>query len=93
MALFGKKEKQGEVQQELDMLVATTENIGRPYEVIGLVTNKITKSEFDQDIIAKELMRKAHEIGADAIIGFKFETTSTMNLTTVIAYGTAVKFK
>ncbi|MEZ2659280.1 heavy metal-binding domain-containing protein [Aneurinibacillus aneurinilyticus] len=94
MALFGKKEKQGESQRELDMLVTTTENIGRPYEVLGLVTAKKTKiADYDPDVIVLELTQKAREKNADAIVGFKYETYTNVNITNGYAYGTAVKFK
>ncbi|GED16763.1 heavy metal-binding domain-containing protein [Aneurinibacillus migulanus] len=94
MALFGKKEKQEEVQQELDMLVTTTENIGRPYEVLGLVTAKTRKTiDFDYETTTNELVQRAMRIEADAIVGFKYEISNTGSITDIIAYGTAVKFK
>lgn len=104
MSLFGKKEKQGEptVEQEknteLDMLVSTVENIGRPYEAIGLVTTSIIVRALDtpcnpRDIAAK-LSEEARKIGADAVVGFKYETRSAAaSIVNEIAYGTAIKFK
>ncbi len=95
MALFGKKDKQGEVQQELDMLVTTIDDIGRPYEVIGLVTAKALKvTEVDPEVVAQALVSKAQLMGADAIVGFRYDVRiNSINWTDQIGYGTAVKFK
>ncbi|KIV55057.1 hypothetical protein AM501_26880 [Aneurinibacillus migulanus] len=100
MALFGKKEKQEKliVEQEknveLDMLVSTIDNIGRPYEALGLVTARTTKlMEFNHNIVVQELVEEAQRIGADAIVGFRYVISNSGNITDVISYGTAVKLK
>ncbi|WP_276916894.1 heavy metal-binding domain-containing protein [Aneurinibacillus aneurinilyticus] len=99
MSLFGKKEKQGEpiVEQEksieLDMLITTLENIGKPYEILGLVTERrIEDVEWNYETVTAELARKAKNMGADAIVGFRYSPCYDRSVV-LYAYGTAVKFK
>jgi hypothetical protein len=95
MSFFSKKEEKVDTPQELDMLVTTIENIGQPYEVIGLVTAKALKvTECDPQVIARELIAKARAMNADAIVGFRYDVRiNSINWTDQIGYGTAVKFK
>lgn len=44
-----------------------------------------------RDIAAKRMIKEAEELGADAIIGMRYQTSQVMNSASeVIAYGTAV---
>ncbi|MFE1631048.1 heavy metal-binding domain-containing protein [Brevibacillus reuszeri] len=87
MGIFGGKKANEDTQ--LDMIVATTENIGKPYDVLGLVTASTVKlGSSNPENVAKELIKKAKEMGADAIVGFRFQYNAIE-----IAYGTAVKYK
>lgn len=94
MGVFGKKDK-NEEGKELQILISTTENIGRPYDVIGLVTAKVLKvNDPDPAHVAKELEKEAIAKGADAIVGFRYDVRiNSVNWTDQVAYGTAVKLK
>ena len=101
------------------MLVSTTENIGRSYDIIGIVKGTTVNSRhIGKDIGASfktivggeikgytEMIEEAHRIatarmiadaerlGANAIVGFRFATSSVMqSASEITAYGTAVKF-
>jgi molybdopterin-guanine dinucleotide biosynthesis protein A len=92
LAFLNKKEKQE------DMIVSTVEDIGRPYDAIGLVTKSIVVRALDTPCdpkeIAAKLSEEARKMGADAIVGFRYETRSAAaSIVNEIAYGTAVKFK
>lgn len=94
MGIFNKKDsKQEETQQELDMLVTTTDSITRPYEEIGLVTvRQEVNANYTQDHVVKEIIQKAKLVGADAVIGFRYSPCFGTSMI-MFAYGTAVKFK
>ena len=101
------------------MLVSTTENIGRSYDIIGIVKGTTVNSmHIGKDIGASfktivggeikgytEMIEEAHRIatermiadaerlGANAIVGVRFATSSVMqSASEITAYGTAVKF-
>jgi hypothetical protein len=92
VGIFGGKKTS---DQEVDILISTTESLDRPFEVIGLVTATIMKAHNpDPEVVAKELAKKAKEKGADAILGFRYDVrVNAINWTDQVAYGTAVKFK
>ena len=47
-----------------------------------------------RQIATERLLKEADELGADAIVGFRLQTSSVMGgAAEIIAYGTAVKFK
>ncbi|ELK39035.1 hypothetical protein D478_26424 [Brevibacillus agri BAB-2500] len=93
MGIFGGKKEA--VDQALDMLITTIETIDKPFEPIGLVTATIIKAhDPNPEVIAKELAKKAKEMGADAILGFRYDVRiNAINWTDQVGYGTAVKFK
>lgn len=102
------------------MLLTTVENIGREYEILGIVkgTTVISKN-IGKDIGASlktivggeirgytemieeagaeatnRMKTRASELGADAIIGVRYSTSSVMqSASEITAYGTAVKYK
>jgi len=102
------------------MIIMTIENVGKPYEVLGLVRGSMIQSKhIGKDMMAgfktlvggelkgyTEMMEESREqavkrmtdqakmLGADAIIGMRFTSSSVMQgAAEVTAYGTAVKFK
>lgn len=102
------------------MIIMTIENVGKPYEVLGLVRGSMIQSKhIGKDMMAgfktivggelkgyTEMMEQSREqavkrmtdqakmLGADAIIGMRFTSSSVMQgAAEVTAYGTAVKFK
>lgn len=47
-----------------------------------------------RQIATERLLKEADELGADAVIGFRLQTSAVMGgAAEIIAYGTAVKFK
>lgn len=86
MGIFGGKK---EPEQEVDMLITTTEKLDRDFELIGLVTATTFKLKVDPEVTTKALIEKAREKGADAIICYRYQYEASLQ----IAYGTAVKFK
>ena len=47
-----------------------------------------------RDIATKRMLKEAEALGADAVLGVRYECASIMaNAAEVLAYGTAVKFK
>lgn len=47
-----------------------------------------------RQIATERLLREADELGADAVVGFRLQTSAVMGgAAEIIAYGTAVKFK
>lgn len=88
MGLFKKDNKH-------DIPIYTIENIGRKYIPINLVSHESSKfasSGFESTV--KKMKDEAIELGADAIVGFRFSSgTGPMgNVSLAISYGTAVKF-
>ncbi len=102
------------------MIIMTIENVGKPYEVLGLVRGSMIQSKhIGKDMMAgfktlvggelkgyTEMMEESREqavkrmtdqakmLGADAVIGMRFTSSSVMQgAAEVTAYGTAVKFK
>jgi uncharacterized protein YbjQ (UPF0145 family) len=102
------------------MIIMTIENVGKPYEVMGLVRGSMIQSKhIGKDMMAgfktivggelkgyTEMMEQSREqavkrmtdqakmLGADAVIGMRFTSSSVMQgAAEVTAYGTAVKFK
>ncbi len=102
------------------MVLTTVENIGREYEILGIVRGTTVNSKnIGRDIGAglktivggeikgytemieeagkeatNRMQAKAEELGADAIIGVRYSTSSVMqSASEITAYGTAVKFK
>jgi len=102
------------------MIIMTIENVGKPYEVLGLVRGSMIQSKhIGKDMMAgfktivggelkgyTEMMEQSREqavkrmtdqakmLGADAVIGMRFTSSSVMQgAAEVTAYGTAVKFK
>lgn len=102
------------------MIIMTIENVGKPYEVLGLVRGSMIQSkhigkdmmagfknivggelkgytemmEESRELAVKRMSDQAKMLGADAIIGMRFTSSSVMQgAAEVTAYGTAVKFK
>lgn len=102
------------------MLLTTIENIGRDYEILGIVRGTTVNSKnIGKDIGASfktivggeikgytqmieeanteatnRMKIRAAEIGADAVIGIRYTTSSVMqSASEITVYGTAVKFK
>ncbi len=102
------------------MIIMTIENVGKPYEVLGLVRGSMIQSkhigkdmmagfknivggelkgytemmEESRELAVKRMTDQAKMLGADAIIGMRFTSSSVMQgAAEVTAYGTAVKFK
>ncbi|MEA4973303.1 MAG: YbjQ family protein [Candidatus Metalachnospira sp.] len=102
------------------MLLATVENIGREYEVLGIVRGTTVNSKnIGKDIGAglktiiggeikgytemieeasaeatKRMELNASKIGADAVVGIRYSTSSVMqSASEITVYGTAVKYK
>lgn len=47
-----------------------------------------------RQIATERLLKEADELGADAVVGFRLQTSAVMGgAAEIIAYGTAVKFK
>ena len=101
------------------MFIATTENVGRNYEVLGLVRGSTVQTvnairdigaglktlvggeikKYNEmmgaarDLATQRMIDEANALGADAIIGTRFTTSSIMQgAAEVMAFGTAVKF-
>lgn len=93
LGIFGGKKEVAD--QDMDMLITTIETIDKPFEPLGLVTATIIKAhDPNPEVIAKELAKKAKEMGADAILGFRYDVRiNAINWTDQVGYGTAVKFK
>ncbi len=93
MGFFGGKKQ--DTDSGIDMLIITIETIDKPFEALGLVTATILKAhDPNPEIIAKELAKKAKNMGADAILGFRYDVrTNALNWTDQVGYGTAIKFK
>lgn len=77
-----------------------TKNVGKDFfaklkSLIGGEITSYTKMMDEARQIATErLLREADALGADAILGFKLQTSAVMGgAAEIIAYGTAVKFK
>ena len=75
-----------------------TKNIGKDIlagfkSLIGGEINSYTQMMNDARKIATErLLKDADELGADAVVGFRLQTSSVMGgAAEIIAYGTAVK--
>ncbi len=102
------------------MIIMTIENIGKPFEVLGLVRGSMIQSkhigkdmmagfrnlvggeltsytemmEESREIATKRMADQAAMLGADAIIGMRFTSSSVMQgAAEVTAYGTAIKYK
>ena len=102
------------------MIIMTIENVGKPYEVLGLVRGSMIQSkhigkdmmagfknivggelkgytemmEESRELAVKRMSDQAKMLGADAIIGMRFTSSSVMQgAAEVTAYGTAVKYK
>lgn len=102
------------------MIIMTIENVGKPFEVLGLVRGSMIQSkhigkdmmagfknivggelkgytemmEESRELAVKRMTDQAKMLGADAIIGMRFTSSSVMQgAAEVTAYGTAVKFK
>lgn len=102
------------------MIIMTIENVGKPYEVLGLVRGSMIQSkhigkdmmagfknivggelkgytemmEESRELAVKRMTDQAKMLGADAIIGMRFTSSSVMQgAAEVTAYGTAVKLK
>lgn len=102
------------------MLLTTIENIGRDYEILGIVRGTTVNSKnIGKDIGASfktivggeikgytqmieeanteatnRMKIRAAEMGADAVIGIRYTTSSVMqSASEITVYGTAVKFK
>ncbi len=59
-------------------------------EIVGY-TEMLTES---RNIAYERMVKNAEELGADAIVGMRFSTSSVMqNTAEMLAYGTAVKLK
>jgi len=73
------------------MLVVNTTDIGRPYNVIGLVYNK-NRHNTGVDAI-NEMIESATALNADAIVNVRIlHSTHSVISHYYHAYGTAVKF-
>jgi uncharacterized protein YbjQ (UPF0145 family) len=77
-----------------------TKNVGKDIlagfkSLIGGEINSYTEMMNDARKIATErLLREADELGADAVLGFRLQTSAVMGgAAEIIAYGTAVKLK
>jgi uncharacterized protein YbjQ (UPF0145 family) len=77
-----------------------TKNVGKDIlagfkSLIGGEINSYTDMMNEARQIATErLLREADELGADAVIGFRLQTSAVMGgAAEIIAYGTAVKLK
>lgn len=77
-----------------------TKNVGKDIlagfkSLIGGEINSYTDMMNDARKIATErLLREADELGADAVLGFRLQTSAVMGgAAEIIAYGTAVKLK
>lgn len=75
-----------------------TKNIGKDFlaglkTLVGGEINSYTEMMNEARQIATErLLREADELGADAVIGFRLQTSAVMSgAAEIIAYGTAVK--
>jgi len=102
------------------MLITTVENIGREYEILGIVKGTTVNSknigrdigaslktivggeikgytemiEEANEVATNRMKTKAAEMGADAIVGVRYATSSVMqSASEITAYGTAVKYK
>lgn len=102
------------------MIIMTIENVGKPYDVLGLVRGSMIQSknigkdmmagfktivggelkgytemmEESRETAVKRMTEQAEMLGADAVIGMRFTSSSVMQgAAEVTAYGTAVKFK
>ncbi|MBR6102406.1 MAG: YbjQ family protein [Ruminococcus sp.] len=102
------------------MLLSTIQNIGKDYEVLGLVQGGTVQSvnairdigsglknlvggelkkytemqENSRRIATERMIEQATQLGADAIIGVRYGSSSiTQAASEIMAYGTAVKFK
>jgi uncharacterized protein YbjQ (UPF0145 family) len=77
-----------------------TKNVGKDIlagfkSLVGGEINSYTDMMNEARQIATErLLKEADEMGADAVIGFRLQTSAVMGgAAEIIAYGTAVKFK
>ncbi len=77
-----------------------TKNVGKDFMaalkslVGGEITSYTEMMNEARRIASERLLREADELGADAVIGFRLQTSAVMGgAAEIIAYGTAVKFK
>lgn len=92
-----------EIQEVLGYVKGSTvqtKNIGKDFlaglkSIVGGEINSYTDMMNEARKIATErLLREADELGADAVIGFRLQTSAVMGgAAEIIAYGTAVKLK
>lgn len=60
----------------------------------GEITGYTEMMSEARQIATERLLQEADEMGADAVIGFRLQTSSVMgSAAEIIAYGTAVKFE
>jgi uncharacterized protein YbjQ (UPF0145 family) len=60
----------------------------------GEITSYTDMMNEARQIATERLLREADELGADAVLGFRLQTSAVMGgAAEIIAYGTAVKFE
>ena len=79
---------------ELDLLVKQQKMLNKPYEIIGFVSATVLKvTETNPIKVANAVAKEAKKMGADAVIGFRYEMRlNAINWTEQAGYGTAIKF-
>ncbi len=87
--MFGRKKEEPE---QPPLLMATVETVPWAYEILSVVqaTSRHRLRDCTYDLL-DDLEAAARELGADAVIGVRFEGDSTSLFTGSVAYGTAVR--
>lgn len=75
------------------MEIYNIENIGRPYQAIGMIKKESAKfGMMGVNVILDDLQKQAAALGADAVVGFQVSTFSG-TVSSVMGFGTAVRWQ
>lgn len=87
------------------VLLTTTENVGRPFIVLGIIYGVSQENVFNgnadftqimvngRNQAIQNLQNSAAQVGADAVVSLRITTGSiNQNVKSITAYGTAIKY-